>query len=339
MPIATARVKVAVQSAWKGSARINWKDALAYLERDRLGIKYLRMGEVVGEDVFPFSALEDLAIKIPDELKLDPELPHFGLKFYLPSGEKTVVLTIGKNMLIYDEAAFKQFVHKIFEVLINGAPVKLLLARMRGGALNMEAKWEDGTLKIVTVRSIRKGRKEMNIIVLVDGRPVSLFADMEDLDVEEIDMGDKKVKAWKIKHFYENESVVSYLFIEDKKIRLYILRYLLTYRRDYLELLIKAAEEFPSIKAEFQEELERELKELGGLDEIEQQVLMALYSGMDPLTLHEMFGISEKELEEIYDRLIDKGLLKLVMIRKVVELTREGRKLVNKLMKYGMGMV
>ncbi len=66
---------------------------------------------------------------------------------------------------------------------------------------------------------------------------------------------------------------------------------------------------------------------------------MALYSGMDPLTLHEMFGISEKELEDIYDRLMDKGLLKLVMIRKVVDLTREGRKLVNKMMKYGIGMM
>lgn len=334
-----ARVKAAIQSSWKGSAGVRWRDAIAYVEPDKIGLKYLKMGEVVGEDVFPFSALTDISIKIPDEVKLDPELPHFGLKFYLPSGEKTLFLTIGKNMLIYDEKTFKAFVHKIFEVLINGAPVKLLLARMRGGALNMDAKWQDGVLKIVVVRSIRRARKERNIIVLVEGRPVSLFADMEDLDIEEIEMGDKKVEAWKIKHFYENESVVSYLLVEDKKLRLYIIRYLLTYRRDYMELLIKAAEEFPQIKAEFQEELERELKELGGLDEMEQQVLMALYSGMDPLTLHEMFGISEKEIEEIYDRLMDKGLLKLVMIRKVVDLTREGRKLVNKMMKYGLGMM
>ncbi|WP_048151466.1 CheF family chemotaxis protein [Palaeococcus ferrophilus] len=339
MPIAQVRVKAAVQSTWKGSTSVRWKEGLAYIEHDRIGVKYLRMGEVVGEDTFPFSALADLSIKVPDELKSDPELPHFGLKFYLPSGEKTLILTIGKNMLIYDEDAFKKFVHKIFEVLINGASVKLLLARMRGGALNMEAKWESGTLKIVVVRSVRKRRKERNIIVLVEGRPVSLFADMEDLDVEEIEMGDKKVEAWKIKHFYENESVVSYLLVEEKKVRLYILRYLLTYRKDYLELLMKVAEEFPTIKSEFQEELERELKELGGLDEMEQQVLMALYSGMDPLSLNEMFGISEKELEEIYDRLMDKGLLKLVMIRKVVDLTRDGRKLVNKMMKYGMGMM
>ncbi|WP_010477540.1 CheF family chemotaxis protein [Thermococcus zilligii] len=339
MPLMQARVRAAIQSTWKGSGGVSWRDAIAYIEPDRLGLKYLKMGEVVGEDVFPFSALVDIAIKIPDEVKLDPELPHFGLKFYLSSGEKTLYLTIGKNMLIYDEKTFKSFVHQIFEVLINGAPVKLLLARMRGGALNMDATWQDGVLKIVTVRSIKRARMERNIIVLVEGKPVSLFADMEDLDIEEIEMGDKKVEAWKIKHFHENESVVSYLLVEDKKLKLYIIRYLLTYRSDYMELLIKAAEEFPQVKAEFQEELERELKELGGLDEMEQQVLMALYSGMNPLTLHEMFGISEKELEEIYDRLMDKGLLKLVMIRKVVDLTREGRKLVNKMMKYGMGMM
>lgn len=339
MPIAQVRVKAAVQSTWKGSTSVRWRDGIAYIEHDRIGIKYLRMGEVVGEDVFPFSSLADLSIKIPDELKSEPELPHFGLKFYLPSGEKTLLLTIGRNMLIYDEDAFKKFVHKIFEVLINGASVMLLLARMRGGALNMDTKWENGTLKIVVVQSVRKKRKEKNIIVLAEGKPVSLLADMEDLDIEEVEMGNKKVKAWKIKHFYENESVVSYLLVEDKKVRLYIIRYLLTYHKDYLELLMKVAEEFPTVKAEFQAELERELKELGGLDEMEQQVLMALYSGMDPLTLHEMFGISEKELEDLYDRLMDKGLLKLVMIRKVVDLTRDGRKLVNKMMKYGMGMM
>jgi len=339
MPIAQVRVKAAVHSGWKGEGQIRWKDALAYVEYDRIGLKYLKMGQVVSEEVFPFAELEDLSIRVPDEFKMDPELPHFGLKFYTPSGEKTLVLTIGKNILIYDESAFKAFIHRIFEVLINGAHVKLLLARIRGGALNMNAKWEEGTLKIVVVRSVLKRRKERNIIIIINGKPVSIFADMEDLDLEEIEIEGKKVQVWKIKHFYENESVVSYLLIENKKIRLYILRYLLTYRRDYLEMLLKVAEEFPVIKAEFREELERELRELGGLDEMEQQVLMALYSGVDPLTLHEMFGISEKELEDIYDRLIDKGLLKLVMIRKVVELTREGRKLVNKMMKYGMGVM
>jgi len=341
MPIAETRVKVSVQSSWAGKGRIHGRDALAQIEHNRLILRYLKMGEVVGEETFPLSHLEDIAIKLPDNFKLNPEKEHFGMKFYIPvRGELTIVFTIGENLLIYDENKFKEFIHKIFEVLINGKHVKVQLARIRGGALNMESKWQDGSLRIVAVRSARKRRTERSIVVIdEDRRPIPIFSDVEDLEEEDVEVNGKKIAAWKIKHFYENESVVSYLHVPEKKTRLYILRYLLKYRPEYAEFLMKAAEEFPTIKTEFQEEIERELKELGGLDETEKQILMALYSGVGPLEVHEFLGLSEKEIEEIYDRLIDKGILKIVMIRKVVDLTRDGRKIVNKLVKYGMGMM
>lgn len=66
---------------------------------------------------------------------------------------------------------------------------------------------------------------------------------------------------------------------------------------------------------------------------------MVFYFGMDFFIFYEMFGISEKEIEDIYDCLIDKGFFKLVMIRKVVDLIRDGRKFVNKFMKYNMGVM
>jgi len=342
MPIGTTRVKVAIQSSWKGKSSINWRDAIAVIEHDKLIIKYVKMGEVVGEDAFSFSALTDIGVRIADGIKLDPEQEHFGLKFYLETrGEVTVILTIGKNLLIYDEKKFKDFIHKLFEVLINGSPVKIELARIRGGALNMEAKWIDGALKILSYKSPKTGKREINIVITTqETPPIPIFSDMEDLEIEEVEMDGKLVNAWKIKHFYEGESVVSYLYIPEKKIKLYILRYLLRYGGgNILELLLKAAEEFPAIKMEFQEEIERELKELEELDDMEKQLLMALYSGVDPLEAHEFLGIDERELEEIYDRLIDKGILKIIRIRKVVDLTKNGKKIVNKLVKYGMGML
>lgn len=342
MAIGTTRVKVAIHSSWKGRSKINWRDAIAVIEYERLVIKYITMGEVVGEDTFSFSALTDVGIKIPGGIKLDPEQEHFGLKFYLETrGEVTVILTIGKNLLIYDEARFRDFIHKLFEVLIDSVPVKIELARIRGGALNMETKWLDGNLKILSYKSPKTGKREINIVITTqETPPIPIFSDMEDLEIEEVEMNGKPVSAWKIKHFYDGESVVSYLYIPEKKVKLYILRYLLKYGGgNILELLLKAAEEFPNIKMEFQEELERELKELDELDEMEKQLLMALYSGVDPLEAHEFLGISERELEDIYDRLIDKGILKIVRIRKVVDLTKNGKKIVNKLVKYGMGML
>ncbi|AEC52056.1 hypothetical protein PNA2_1141 [Pyrococcus sp. NA2] len=337
MPIFEARVKVGISSSWVTS-KVSWRDALAQIESDRIVIKYLRMGEVIGEDSYPFSALTDLAVRIPDEIKLNPEKDHFGLKFYIPGrGELLVIFTIEENLLIYDEKKFNEFVHKVFEVLINGKSVMLQLARIVGGAINMESKWEEGWLRVVRVKSARTQRTERSIVVITkDKRPVSIFSDLEDIEIEEVDMNGKKVKAWKIRHFHIDQSVTSYLYIPDKKVQLFVLRYLLKYNPTMLEFIMKISDDFPTLKSEFQEIMEKELKELESLDEMEKQILVALYSGINPLELHQFLGLSEKEIEEIYDRMIDKGLLKIVMIRKIVDLTNEGRKIVNKLLKYGL---
>ncbi|ACJ16692.1 hypothetical protein TON_1204 [Thermococcus onnurineus NA1] len=338
MAVAEARVKTAIISSWKGSAGVDWRDAIGIIQNDRLILRYLRMGEIVGEDNFPFSSLSDLSVNVPDNYKLNPEKEHFGMKFYIPGrGELTLILTIGDNLLIYDENKFREFIHTIFEILINGKAVKLLLARVKGGAINMEPQWQDGSLRIVSIKSAKRGKTERNVVVLdPDRKPIPIFSDVEDMDVEEIDMNGKKVEAWKIKHFYVNETIISYLYIPEKKTRLYVLRYLLKYIPGYFEFIMRVSKEFPMLQTEFREVMEKELKELESLDEMEKQILMALYSGLNPLEVHQFLGLDEREIEEIYDRMIDKGLLKIVMIRKVVDLTRDGRKIVNKLMEYGL---
>ncbi len=150
MTIAETRVKAALISSWKGSGRVTWRDAIGTIQNDRVILRYLRMGEVVGEDSFPFSSLSDINVNVPDSHKLNPEKEHFGMKFYVPGrGDLTLILTIGDNLLIYDENKFQEFVHTIFETLINGKSVKLLLARVKGGAINMESQWTDGSLRIV----------------------------------------------------------------------------------------------------------------------------------------------------------------------------------------------
>lgn len=248
-----------------------------------------------------------------------------------------VIFTIEENLLIYDEKKFSEFVHKVFEVLINGKTVMLQLARIIGGAVNMESKWEEGWLRVIKVKSARTQKTERSIVVIIkDKRPVSIFSDLEDIEIEEVDMNGKRVRAWKIRHFHIDQSVTSYLYIPDKQTQLYVLRYLLKYNPAIMEFIMKVSDDFPTLKSEFQEIMEKEIKELEALDEMEKQILVALYSGINPLELHQFLGVSEKEIEEIYDRMIDKGLLKIVMIRKIVDLTNEGRKIVNKLLKYGL---
>lgn len=61
------------------------------------------------------------------------------------------------------------------------------------------------------------------------------------------------------------------------------------------------------------------------LDEAESDVLMALYSGVDPFKVHEFVGLEPERVDEIYDDLIEEGLLTNVRTRREVTLKPRGR--------------
>ena len=65
------------------------------------------------------------------------------------------------------------------------------------------------------------------------------------------------------------------------------------------------------------------------LDGPEQQVLMALYSGVSPFEIPEFVGLDIEEVEEIYERLIDLEVLDEVRKRREVTLTTRGRNLAS----------
>jgi helix-turn-helix protein len=61
------------------------------------------------------------------------------------------------------------------------------------------------------------------------------------------------------------------------------------------------------------------------LSEAEQEVLMALYSGVSPFQIPEFVGMDVERVEEIYDQLIEQGVLELERERREVELQARGR--------------
>jgi helix-turn-helix protein len=65
------------------------------------------------------------------------------------------------------------------------------------------------------------------------------------------------------------------------------------------------------------------------LDGPEQQVLMALYSGVSPFEIPEFVGLDIEEVEEIYERLIELEVLDEVRKRREVTLTTRGRNLAS----------
>ncbi|MBO4249146.1 CheF family chemotaxis protein [Halomicrobium sp. IBSBa] len=80
---------------------------------------------------------------------------------------------------------------------------------------------------------------------------------------------------------------------------------------------------------------ERVIEEREGdyeLDEIESQVLMALYSGVSPFEMSDFVGIPVDEVEEIYQKLLDVGAVDEVRTRTEVSLNAQGRNMASEAM-------
>jgi len=68
------------------------------------------------------------------------------------------------------------------------------------------------------------------------------------------------------------------------------------------------------------------------LDDLESQVLMALYSGVSPFEMADFVGTDVKEVEEIYQKLLDAGAVDRVRERTEVTLNAKGRNLASEAM-------
>ena len=68
------------------------------------------------------------------------------------------------------------------------------------------------------------------------------------------------------------------------------------------------------------------------LSDVENQVLMALYSGVSPFEMADFVGLSVDEVEEIYQHLLDVGAVDAVRTRTEVTLNAQGRNMASEAM-------
>jgi helix-turn-helix protein len=60
------------------------------------------------------------------------------------------------------------------------------------------------------------------------------------------------------------------------------------------------------------------------LDGVDQQVAMLIYSGMDSHAIENMLNLPHKQLDAIYDKILQLGIAEVVTIRREVQLTTKG---------------
>lgn len=274
----------------KGGKGTKVREVALNLKHDGISLRFID-GRLEG-DFFSFSALEDLGFNAPVPCH---QLP-LALRF---RGNVVLVLVAGDNPLIYDKGKFEAFVHGVFMKLINGKPV---LVRIPEG----DTPWRRAYLKIVAPGKL--------LVVEEDNNQILSFPSVVGARIESL----RGENVWALRKYTSAGLSWVYLKIPEKEIRLFVLRYLQRFSETTLGYLLSLSEEFPQVKKEI---------EVPELDALEREVIMAVLSGVDPLKVPGVLGRSVREVEQIYDRLIKKGLLRVVGIRKIVEPTKLAREL------------
>ncbi|XRO76721.1 CheF family chemotaxis protein [Methanocaldococcus sp. 10A] len=257
---------------------------------------------------------------------------HSSITFRPPEFDKTMI-GFAPETSIYGRKPIETFLRKVFYVLLNKKEIKIQYGAIKGGSIDPNVKWEDGYLIFVQRKSALSSGEILAVAVLENGKPkvYNLFTNIESIRIKTKLIDDKEEEVLEIKQIKANESITSYLYIE-KRERLFVLRYIATltkYKNTVKDLLPKSEDELTSEFAAESWSGEKIKSEVEKLSPEEQEILMALYTGISPLELPNMLNMDVDEVERILDELIEKGLLNLVRIRKEVELSEKGRAITN----------
>ncbi|ACX73349.1 MAG: hypothetical protein GXN95_06700 [Methanococci archaeon] len=258
---------------------------------------------------------------------------HSSITFRPPESDKTMV-GFAPETSIYGRKPIENFLRKVFYVLLNKKEIKIQYGAIKGGSIDPNVKWEDGYLIFVQRKSALSSGEILAVAVLENGKPkiYNLFSNIESIRLKtKLINENEEAEVLEIKQIKSNETITSYLYIE-KRERLFVLRYIATltkYKNTVKDLLPKSEDELTSEFAAESWSGEKIKSEVEKLSPEEQEILMALYTGISPLELPNMLNMDVDEVERILDELIDKGLLNLVRIRKEVELSEKGRAVTN----------
>lgn len=212
-----------------------------------------------------------------------------------------------------DTANLKKFEKNLLLILLHKKPVYVKHPAMVGGVAQ-NSKWEEG--RVFFFKDKSGGEK---IAVLKENVTiVNIFLDgIEGMDIEEREIQGGLKRVLNIKH-QNNGSVYNSLIMGSAKIQNPLMRYI----KSHLESKGVVSKSSSLLTATGIE-----------LTPQEEQTLVALYSSVSPFEVYSILKMEVDNVEKIYEKLIEKELLKLVRIRKDVELTPKGRAVVNQKMR------
>lgn len=168
---------------------------------------------------------------------------------------------------------------------------------IRGGVLVTDAHWEKGAIAVMKTGIWFVSQESQVCIPLKD---------VAGIELTRREIQGKDLAVVKIDHLIENEVVTSFVLCP----------------KTTLQVLYN-----------FLNEATQSSEYEGELDPLTSQAAMLVYSGMDSGAIENMLKISHKELDSIYEQLLDAGFAEVLYVRKEIQLTAKGVRYISGVMK------
>jgi helix-turn-helix protein len=205
-------------------------------------------------------------------------------------------LSVGEDVVLVSAAEHDEFETDFYHACLNGEILYAKHPAVEGGVVQ-STEWTKARIKI-TDDDIR--------FALADGGHVTV--DRDDIGEVELDerqaVGDERTII-EVEHSEDEISVQTYVTGDEHDLSV------------LEEVLVEG--------------VERNRADLD-LGPTEEQVVMALHSGVSPFEIPDFVGADVEEIEAIYDRLIELDVIEVVRERTEVEMTAQGRSVAGQTM-------
>jgi helix-turn-helix protein len=211
------------------------------------------------------------------------------------SGYVSLQLTTGDVVLVSAEDP-ESFERMLYRALLDR---KMVLARhpaVEGGVVT-DAEWEKARLKI---------EESAVDLAVADGSFVEIdLDDIGSMEANERSVREEKRQVLEVEHSEEGTSVQTYISGTERRCAI-------------LETLLRKGESRSEIGVD--------------LSERENEVLMALYSGVSPFEVPDFLGMDVDEVESVFDRLLELEVVEEIRVRREVALNARGRNIASEAM-------
>jgi len=207
-------------------------------------------------------------------------------------------LRIGENVVLVDVADVADFDREYCRATLHGEVILANSPAVVGGVVQDDAAWRKSRFRLAD---------DAITLEFPDGEAVSFeIADVGTVETERKSVMGEERTVLEVEHTdAEDRSVESHLSGMERHTRAL---------QSLFETVIESRE------GDYE------------LSEVENQVLMALYSGVSPFEMADFVGIPVDEVEEIYQHLLDVGAVDAVRTRTEVTLNAQGRNMASEAM-------